>query len=192
MLALCSALSAPKKSKRHRAPPPAEPKLLIVAIPSCTSSGSRRRQHSFLSNPPIRVPHQAEATMAAAPLSRVPFSSSLRTSLFRFSSPARGFASIQQPLLKTFQIYRWNPNEPTEKARTQNYTVDLNKLDGPMVLDALLHIKDEQDPTLSLRRSCREGICGSCAMNINGTNTLACLCKLNLSLGRCQASEARR
>ena len=43
-----------------------------------------------------------------------------------------------------------------------------------MVLDALLKIKNEIDPTLSLRRSCREGICGSCAMNINGQNTLAC------------------
>ncbi len=46
---------------------------------------------------------------------------------------------------------------------------------GMMVLDALVKIKNEQDPTLTFRRSCREGICGSCAMNINGTNTLACL-----------------
>jgi hypothetical protein len=46
---------------------------------------------------------------------------------------------------------------------------------GPMVLDALIKIKNEQDPTLTFRRSCREGICGSCAMNIDGTNTLACL-----------------
>lgn len=48
-----------------------------------------------------------------------------------------------------------------------------------MVLDALIKIKNEQDPTLTFRRSCREGICGSCAMNINGTNTLACLCKID-------------
>lgn len=55
------------------------------------------------------------------------------------------------------------------------YPVDLNDC-GPMVLDALIKIKSEQDPTLTFRRSCREGICGSCAMNINGRNTLACLC----------------
>lgn len=46
---------------------------------------------------------------------------------------------------------------------------------GPMVLDALIKIKNEIDPTLTFRRSCREGICGSCAMNIGGTNTLACI-----------------
>jgi succinate dehydrogenase (ubiquinone) iron-sulfur subunit len=50
-----------------------------------------------------------------------------------------------------------------------------------MVLDALIKIKNEQDATLTFRRSCREGICGSCAMNINGVNTLACLCKIDRS-----------
>lgn len=91
----------------------------------------------------------------------------------------RGMATVsdsaEKPRLKTFQIYRWNPDTPTEKPRLQSYTLDLNKT-GPMVLDALIRIKNEQDPTLTFRRSCREGICGSCAMNINGTNTLACLC----------------
>lgn len=58
----------------------------------------------------------------------------------------------------------------------QTYTLDLNKT-GPMVLDALIRIKNEIDPTLTFRRSCREGICGSCAMNIDGVNTLACLCR---------------
>ncbi len=58
------------------------------------------------------------------------------------------------------------------------YPVDLNEC-GPMVLDALIKIKNEQDPTLTFRRSCREGICGSCAMNINGSNTLACLCYID-------------
>lgn len=77
--------------------------------------------------------------------------------------------------MKTFQVYRWNPDSPTEKPRMQSYTLDLNKT-GPMVLDALIRIKNELDPTLTFRRSCREGICGSCAMNINGQNTLACLC----------------
>ncbi len=85
-------------------------------------------------------------------------------------------ASGEKAKLKTFQIYRWNPDQPTEKPRMQSYTLDLNKT-GPMVLDALIRIKNEIDPTLTFRRSCREGICGSCAMNINGTNTLACLCK---------------
>lgn len=59
----------------------------------------------------------------------------------------------------------------------QAYTLDLNKT-GPMMLDALIRIKNEDDPTLTFRRSCREGICGSCAMNIDGVNTLACLCEL--------------
>ena len=62
----------------------------------------------------------------------------------------------------------------------QNYQVDLNDC-GPMVLDALLKIKNEQDQTLTVRRSCREGICGSCAMNIEGGNTLACTCKIERS-----------
>ncbi|KAI1265923.1 alpha-helical ferredoxin [Xylariaceae sp. FL1019] len=78
---------------------------------------------------------------------------------------------------KAFQVYRWNPENPTEKPKMQTYTLDLNKT-GPMVLDALVRIKNEIDPTLTFRRSCREGICGSCAMNINGTNTLACLCRI--------------
>lgn len=56
----------------------------------------------------------------------------------------------------------------------QEYKVDLNTC-GPMVLDALMKIKNEMDPTISFRRSCREGICGSCSMNINGGNTLACI-----------------
>ena len=77
---------------------------------------------------------------------------------------------------KTFHIYRWNPDEPTSKPKMQSYTLDLNKT-GPMMLDALIRIKNEVDPTLTFRRSCREGICGSCAMNIDGVNTLACLCK---------------
>jgi succinate dehydrogenase/fumarate reductase iron-sulfur protein len=47
------------------------------------------------------------------------------------------------------------------------------------ILDALIKIKNEVDPTLTFRRSCREGICGSCAMNINGQNTLACLCRID-------------
>lgn len=81
--------------------------------------------------------------------------------------------------IKTFHIYRWSPDNPTEKPKMQSYTLDLNKT-GPMVLDALIRIKNEVDPTLTFRRSCREGICGSCAMNIDGVNTLACLCKFRV------------
>jgi succinate dehydrogenase (ubiquinone) iron-sulfur subunit len=84
------------------------------------------------------------------------------------------------PKMKSFQVYRWNPDTPSEKPTMQTYTLDLNKT-GPMVLDALIRIKNELDPTLTFRRSCREGICGSCAMNINGQNTLACLCMYLLS-----------
>ncbi len=74
---------------------------------------------------------------------------------------------------KAFHIYRWNPDDGGNP-RIDTYHVDLDAC-GPMVLDALIKIKNEIDPTLTFRRSCREGICGSCAMNIDGTNTLACL-----------------
>ena len=73
---------------------------------------------------------------------------------------------------KTFRIYRWDP-ESGDNPRMDTYEVDLTKF-GPMVLDALIYIKNDIDPTLTFRRSCREGICGSCAMNIGGTNSLAC------------------
>jgi succinate dehydrogenase / fumarate reductase iron-sulfur subunit len=75
--------------------------------------------------------------------------------------------------VKEFRIYRWNPDDG-ENPRTDTYRIDLDAC-GPMVLDALIKIKNEIDTTLTFRRSCREGICGSCAMNIDGTNTLACL-----------------
>jgi succinate dehydrogenase / fumarate reductase iron-sulfur subunit len=73
---------------------------------------------------------------------------------------------------KTFRIYRWNPDDG-QNPRLDTYTVDLADT-APMVLDALIKIKNEVDATLTFRRSCREGICGSCAMNIDGENTLAC------------------
>lgn len=84
------------------------------------------------------------------------------------------------PRIKKFKVYRWNPDKAGDKPHMQEYDVDLNK-SGPMVLDALIYIKNEIDPTLTFRRSCREGICGSCAMNIDGGNTLACLCAINPS-----------
>ena len=71
-----------------------------------------------------------------------------------------------------FQIYRWDP-DTGENPRMDTYYVDRSDC-GPMVLDAILWIKNKVDPTLTFRRSCREGICGSCSMNIGGTNTLAC------------------
>ena len=74
--------------------------------------------------------------------------------------------------IKTFRIYRYDPDSG-QNPRLDSYEVDLDKC-GPMVLDALIKIKNEIDSTLTFRRSCREGICGSCAMNIDGTNTLAC------------------
>ncbi|WPX97098.1 succinate dehydrogenase iron-sulfur subunit [Candidatus Bandiella euplotis] len=74
---------------------------------------------------------------------------------------------------KVFQIYRYEP-ESEENPRLDRFEVDLDQC-GPMVLDALIKIKNEIDSSLTFRRSCREGICGSCAMNIDGTNTLACL-----------------
>ncbi|WP_020396705.1 succinate dehydrogenase iron-sulfur subunit [Thiolinea disciformis] len=75
--------------------------------------------------------------------------------------------------IKKFKIYRYDP-DTGENPRWDTYEIDLDKC-APMVLDALLKIKNEIDTTLTFRRSCREGICGSCAMNIGGTNTLACI-----------------
>ena len=75
--------------------------------------------------------------------------------------------------VRAFKIYRWDP-DTGENPRMDTYELDLDKC-GPMVLDALIQIKNQVDTTLTFRRSCREGICGSCSMNIDGLNTLACL-----------------
>jgi len=83
----------------------------------------------------------------------------------------RAFAAT--PKMQKFAIYRYDPEQQT-KPYLQTYNIDLAQC-GPMILDALIKIKDEVDPTLTFRRSCREGICGSCAMNVNGKNGLACL-----------------
>ena len=81
--------------------------------------------------------------------------------------------------VRKFSIYRWSPEAADDGGKPHNPTMDTYEIDldacGPMVLDALIKIKDEIDSTLTFRRSCREGICGSCAMNIDGTNTLACI-----------------
>ncbi|XP_076132469.1 succinate dehydrogenase [ubiquinone] iron-sulfur subunit, mitochondrial-like [Alosa pseudoharengus] len=92
-------------------------------------------------------------------------------------------APAPQPRIKKFQIYRWDPDTPGDKPRMQTYEIDLNAC-GPMVLDALIKIKNDMDPTITFRRSCREGICGSCAMNINGGNTLACLNKIDTNTSK--------
>jgi succinate dehydrogenase / fumarate reductase iron-sulfur subunit len=74
--------------------------------------------------------------------------------------------------LREYRIYRWNPDDGGNP-RLDIYYVDTDDC-GPMILDALIWIKNNIDPTLTFRRSCREGVCGSCAMNIDGVNTLAC------------------
>ncbi len=73
---------------------------------------------------------------------------------------------------KRFNVYRWDPDSG-ENPRLDSYEIDLDDC-GPMILYAIIKIKNETDSTLTFRRSCREGICGSCAMNIDGRNTLAC------------------
>ena len=85
----------------------------------------------------------------------------------RFPAPA------DAKTVRTFKIYRWDP-DTGGNPQLDSYEIDLAKC-GPMVLDALIKIKNEVDSTLTFRRSCREGICGSCAMNIDGVNTLACI-----------------
>ena len=85
---------------------------------------------------------------------------------------------------KRFSVYRWNPDDG-QNPRLDSYEVDLDAC-GPMVLDALIKIKNETDPTLTFRRSCREGVCGSCAMNIDGTNTLACTKPIEDVKGECK------
>jgi succinate dehydrogenase / fumarate reductase iron-sulfur subunit len=74
--------------------------------------------------------------------------------------------------VRAFHVYRWNPDNGGNPV-VDTFELDLDQC-GPMVLDALIKIKNEIDTTLTFRRSCREGVCGSCAMNIDGTNTLAC------------------
>lgn len=96
-------------------------------------------------------------------------------SLPRNSKPTQGkhhACTTKSDAVRTFQVYRWNPDDG-HNPRIDSFELDMNDC-GPMVLDALLKIKNELDSSLTFRRSCREGICGSCAMNIDGTNTLAC------------------
>jgi succinate dehydrogenase / fumarate reductase iron-sulfur subunit len=82
-------------------------------------------------------------------------------------------ASSKPPLMRHFKIYRYDPDLESNP-RYDTFEINVNEC-GPMVLDALLYIKNHVDTKLAFRRSCREGICGSCSMNIAGTNTLACI-----------------
>src|ERR1700759_2822850 len=98
---------------------------------------------------------------------RLPANSRVRKDGRLFKAPAGA------KNLRVFKIYRFDPDSG-ENPRLDRYEVDMDAC-GPMVLDALIKIKNEIDSTLSFRRSCREGICGSCAMNIDGKNGLACI-----------------
>ncbi len=95
----------------------------------------------------------------------------------QYTGPTAAKAGAQ-PKIRVFNVYRYSPESSDGETNSNGPTIDRYEIDtslcGPMVLDALLYIKDEVDSTLAFRRSCREGICGSCAMNIDGTNTLAC------------------
>lgn len=92
------------------------------------------------------------------------------------NSVVKGGKTVKAPNgaknIKKFNVYRYDPSTG-ENPQLDTYEVDLDTC-GPMILDALIKIKSEMDASLSFRRSCREGICGSCAMNIDGANTLAC------------------
>jgi len=90
----------------------------------------------------------------------------------KITGKPRSHSSGTAAQARAFTVYRYDPDSG-ENPRYDTFELDLARC-GPMVLDALIMMKSEQDPTLTFRRSCREGICGSCAMNINGRNALAC------------------
>ncbi len=126
-----------------------------------------RPVHTYtMTNDIAYIPPKARVYLRP-PWSSSPFRRIPRSPKARPGSARRGARQV-----KTFRIYRWDP-EDDANPRWDTYDVDLDAC-GPMVLDALIHIKNTMDPTLAFRRSCREGVCGSCAMNIGGRNTLAC------------------
>mmetsp|Transcript_35574 Transcript_35574/g.92746 ORF Transcript_35574/g.92746 Transcript_35574/m.92746 type:complete len:287 (+) Transcript_35574:49-909(+) len=119
-----------------------------------------------------RVTSPAAATLASVMPRALVHNSAVKmaeTASMKAEAPKEAPASKN---IMYFQIYRWDP-EKDQKPYISTYPLDVS--DCPMVLDALIKIKNNMDPTLTFRRSCREGICGSCAMNIDGANTLACL-----------------
>jgi len=102
----------------------------------------------------------------------------------KISGRGRSYRAPEAKRVKKFRIYRWDP-ESGQNPRYDTFEVDLDHC-GPMVLDALIKIKNEIDPTLTFRRSCREGICGSCAMNMEGRNGLACTTPIEQLKGEVQ------
>ncbi len=94
-------------------------------------------------------------------------------------------APAEAKRVREFKVYRWNPDDGANP-RMDTYEVDLDAC-GPMVLDALIKIKNEIDPTLTFRRSCREGVCGSCSMNMDGKNGLAC----TTAIEDCKSSDVK-
>ena len=90
----------------------------------------------------------------------------------KITGKGRAYSASGGTKVQKFKIYRYDPDSG-ENPRYDTFELDLDDC-GPMVLDALIKIKNEIDPTLTFRRSCREGICGSCSMNLNGKNGLAC------------------
>lgn len=85
--------------------------------------------------------------------------------------------------MKRFLIYRYDPENPNDEPKYISYYIDLKKI-PPMYLDALIYVKENLDSTLAFRRSCREGICGSCAMNCDGLHTLACIKEIDSDLSK--------
>ncbi|MEH6724062.1 MAG: 2Fe-2S iron-sulfur cluster-binding protein, partial [Qipengyuania sp.] len=90
----------------------------------------------------------------------------------KITGKSRAHTATGGTRIRKFKVYRYDPDSG-ENPRYDTFELDLDEC-GPMVLDALFKIKNEIDPTLTFRRSCREGICGSCSMNLNGKNGLAC------------------
>jgi succinate dehydrogenase / fumarate reductase, iron-sulfur subunit len=115
----------------------------------------------------------AEEVPRATLLKRFPIPRNLGVSPgSRIVKGRRWPAPVGAARVKAFEVYRYDADSEANP-RLDTFEVDLDDC-GPMVLDALIWIKNEVDSTLTFRRSCREGICGSCAMNIDGTNWLAC------------------
>src|SRR5262249_45414782 len=137
----------------------------------CLAEGRQRRDDRLSRGPPQHaVERGADLPAAGADILMAEFTVPANSKI------GAGTIHPLPPDAKTprrFRIYRWSP-EGGANPTIDTYTVDLADC-GPMVLDALIKLKNEVDTTLTFRRSCREGICGSCAMNIDGTNTLACL-----------------
>ena len=123
-------------------------------------------------------PHSQAAALSSSTvyIASSPAPAEVDRTTVRFESTAQRLSNKAKPV-KHFKIYRWTP-DASVAPRMQTYLIDMNDC-GPMVLDVLIKIKNEFDSTLTFRRSCREGICGSCAMNIDGRNTLACLCRVD-------------